>query len=227
MFTLEDLRSYINAKKPSKLSNLGDEPYSKDNLLDGIINNTTFKTYAQLNIEYGGSLGPSNGVPLNSSVFTYNPDGFDIPTACNWLHTNSTPNTQHICATYVRAAIDVGFHTDPGRPFRTNYGKPSYTGTHGEFIDRSNQKRNGRPGWAWEYINYLPSIGFKCIGTASADSSYSPVPGDIAVYQKNGNPNVPGHICMWTGAEWASDFRQRNMIVYKGTPAAYLYRFAG
>ena len=95
-------------------------------------------------------------------------------------------------------------------------------------IEAGGIKTTGRPNWAWKYINYLPSIGFKYIAKvnrADIGTNYKPEPGDIAVYQKGNNPDVPGHICMYTGKEWCSDFNQKNPIVYSSTKEAYIFRF--
>ena len=134
---------------------------------------------------------------LNVGIFKRNPKGWNIQQACNWIHNNSKPTSQHVCAKFVRMAIEAG-----------------------------GISTSGRPNWAWKYINYLPSIGFKFLCKAKRnDPNYKPEPGDIAVYMKNGDRNVPGHICMWTGKNWCSDFKQNNMIVYSGTPEAYIFRF--
>ena len=134
---------------------------------------------------------------LDPGLFKRNPKGWNIQAACQWLHSHAQIKSSGWCARYVRQAIEAGgLSTD------------------------------GRPGWAWKYIYYLPKIGFKHIATISRTQSFTPQPGDIAVYQKGTNPNVPGHICMWTGMEWASDFRQRNMFVYQATNTAYVFRFA-
>lgn len=142
-----------------------------------------------------------DGKPLNPGIFKRSPNGWNIADACNWLHSHAGGSSKHACAKYVRMAIEAG-----------------------------GLSTNGRPNWAWKYIDYLPNIGFKFIDLVDASyntksGKYIPEPGDIAVYQKNGNPSVPGHICMWTGAEWASDFKQPRMLVYKGTKYAYIFRF--
>ena len=79
----------------------------------------------------------------------------------------------------------------------------------------------GRPGSAKGYISYLPSKGFTEIST----SSY--LPGDIVVFDQ-----VPGHqhghIAMWNGSQWVSDFKQRSIIVASGyanaTPRIYRWQ---
>ena len=133
-------------------------------------------------------------INLDPSLFKRNPNGWNIQAACQWLITHSHASTQHACAKYVRQAIEAGGISTAGRPT-----------------------------WAWKYINYLPTIGFKYMG--NFQNGFKGEPGDIAVYMKNGNPNVPGHICMWTGVQWCSDFRQNSMIVYGGTKEAKVFRF--
>lgn len=144
-----------------------------------------------------GAFPDGGGGELDPGLFTRNPKGWNIQAACQWLHSHAAAGSSGWCARYVRQAIEAG-----------------------------GLSTAGRPNWAWKYIHYLPTIGFKFIGTVSRNQPFTPQPGDIAVYQKGTNPNVPGHICMWTGMEWASDFRQRNMIVYQATNTAYLFRFA-
>jgi hypothetical protein len=62
-----------------------------------------------------------------------------------------------------------------------------------------------RPVSAKNYDDYLPSLGF----TDVSSSSYSPKTGDIAVIQSISG-HVHGHICMFNGTIWISDFRQRD-----------------
>ncbi len=141
------------------------------------------------------------GDDLSPGLFTRNVSGWDIQKACQWVHNHAGASSLHQCAKYIRCGIEAG-----------------------------GVSTTGRPAWAWKYINFLPSIGFKFIDKVDNDyngehGSYTPQPGDIAVYTKGGDTNAPGHICMWTGAEWASDFRQKKMIVYSSTPQAYIFRF--
>ena len=46
-------------------------------------------------------------------------------------------------------------------------------------------------------------------------------PGDIAVI----NHGKHGHICMWDGKNWVSDFRQNNMWVYAGDGECVIFRY--
>ena len=69
------------------------------------------------------------------------------------------------------------------------------------------------PAWAYEY--YLPFIGFEEV----SETNYKHEVGDIVVF-----PAVKGHKCghiaMWDGTQWVSDFKQKNFIVapeYRGS----------
>lgn len=74
------------------------------------------------------------------------------------------------------------------------------------------------PAWAYEYV--LPSYGFVSINTDSTLEI-----GDICVF-----PAVKGHkyghIAMWNGENWISDFKQNNIIVAKQYKEYKLYRHA-
>ena len=184
--------------------------YSKDTFVSGLYR---FTNIVNTSIGQPGITDPNMPwVNLNPGMFKHNSSKWDVRKACEWLHNNSYPyyikGKCGACAKAVRSAIDIGFNTNPN-------GGDSYTG------------RAGRPTWAWHYIDFLPKIGFKFIAKVSRDKmkSFKAEPGDIAAYQKNCNPKTYGHICMWTGLEWASDFKQNSMIVYGGTPEAYVFRF--
>lgn len=116
-----------------------------------------------------------------------------------------TEKSRHVCAKSVRTFLQIG-----GLPM------------------------NDRPDWAWKYMQYLPKIGFSYLGSItgtqaqSAWTSASARPGDIAVYFKPGaGTSEPGHICMWNGKNWASDFRQNNMSVYSAPVEAHIFRWSG
>lgn len=61
---------------------------------------------------------------------------------------------------------------------------------------------------AWAYVYYLPFIGFEEL----SDTNYKHEVGDIVVF-----PAVKGHkyghIAMWDGTQWVSDFKQKHFIV--------------
>lgn len=65
----------------------------------------------------------------------------------------------------------------------------------------------------------LSGMGFECIGRTNSQ----PQAGDICVINRfNGHPH--GHICMFNGQQWVSDFRQRTPVPYKvGAPGGLWY----
>ncbi|MGO4709817.1 PAAR-like protein [Chryseobacterium sp. 2TAF14] len=67
---------------------------------------------------------------------------------------------------------------------------------------------SGSWGDAWQYINALPKIGFTDLGKITNFKK-----GDIVVFNKTGGRKW-GHISMWTGSQWVSDFTQNSIIVH-------------
>lgn len=88
---------------------------------------------------------------------------------------------------------------------------------------------NGRPGSAYQYKGYLPKLGFTAIGDIHGKekqkqwSNANAKPGDISVMDHG----THGHICMWNGSKWISDFAQNNMWPYKGDGTCTIFRFGG
>lgn len=126
--------------------------------------------------------------------------GWNVAASIQWLINNSVSSTLHKCANYVRQALEAGGISTAGRP---QYAK--------------------------DYATYLPTIGFNNIGSihgAAKQKEWSKTnakPGDIAVM----NHDVAGHICMWTGNQWVSDFKQNNMWVYGGDGTCSIFRYNG
>ena len=63
-------------------------------------------------------------------------------------------------------------------------------------------------GDAWSYKYLLPILGFKKIEDVNDKKV-----GDIVVFQPIGKRYF-GHIAMWNGRQWISDFKQRSIIVH-------------
>lgn len=73
-------------------------------------------------------------------------------------------------------------------------------------IEAGGLSTTGRPGSAKDYDAFLPTIGFTRVDTGDY------VKGDIVVFDSvPGHPH--GHIAMWTGTQWVSDFKQNSIIV--------------
>lgn len=147
-------------------------------------------------VNYINSLDKNSALGVGNYV--QNNENYDVNAACSWIWDNSHDSSQHACAKYVRMAIEHG-----------------------------GVQTNGRPSWAWKYINYLPTIGFGRVASFQSNNpnGYTPVMGDIAVYKKENRTDVPGHICMFTGQRWCSDFKQNNMVVYSSPTTVDIFRF--
>ncbi|OWP84470.1 hypothetical protein BWK59_05265 [Flavobacterium davisii] len=64
----------------------------------------------------------------------------------------------------------------------------------------------GRPVSAKDYDTFLPTLGFSKVETTDY------VKGDIVVFDAvQGHQH--GHIAMWSGSQWVSDFKQNSIIV--------------
>lgn len=126
---------------------------------------------------------------------------WNVGAAVNWIRNNSSPSSQGRCAKYVRTAIEQGGVSTAGRPIAAKH-----------------------------YVGFLPRIGFNPIGSITGRDKQSKwslsnaKPGDIAVMDHG----TYGHICMWGGDQWYSDFKQGNrMWVYSGDGVCNIFRFAG
>lgn len=110
------------------------------------------------------------------------------------------PKSQGACARFVRQAIEAGGQSTAGRPVS-----------------------------AYQYKWYLPTIGYQLIGTIAGRQAQAEwtraqaQPGDISVMDHGKH----GHICMWNGRNWISDFVQNNMWVYQGDGVCYIFRYTG
>ena len=75
---------------------------------------------------------------------------------------------------------------------------------------------SGWPVAAADYINFLPKYGFTQVpGKAS---QISPEVGDISITQRFGNHKY-GHIAIWNGSNWVSDFEQNSVSIYRDVNA--------
>lgn len=63
---------------------------------------------------------------------------------------------------------------------------------------------------AYGYSWLLPRMGFIEVGR----ENYVPQKGDLIVFPAIGK-HIWGHIQMWNGEQWVSDFKQKNMIPSK------------
>lgn len=130
--------------------------------------------------------------------------GFNADKAVNWLNNNaheSWKDAKGQCAKYVRLALEAGGLNTAGHPVP-----------------------------AWQYSTFLPKLGFTPVNTTNY------MKGDIAVME--GYPGATadpktgiayGHIQMFSGTQWISDFKQRDFWpgggYRKNEPAFEIYRW--
>ena len=123
---------------------------------------------------------------------------WDIKKSVDYLSKNALGKSIGCCAKYVRLAIEAGGLSTEGRPVS-----------------------------AYQYAGYLPKKGFKHIASLSSKSEQAAwsnsnaLPGDIAVMAHGQH----GHICMFTGKQWVSDFVQNNMWPYSGDGLVNIFRY--
>lgn len=97
---------------------------------------------------------------------------------------------------------------------------PRSTGSCAKYV-RSYLMAAGYPlsGWpvaAADYINFLPKYGFTPVSGKA--SQISPEVGDISITQRFGNHKY-GHIAIWNGSNWVSDFEQNSVSIYRDVNA--------
>jgi type VI secretion system secreted protein VgrG len=83
---------------------------------------------------------------------------------------------------------------------------------------------NPYPALAKLYGPYLGANGF----AALSQDNYAPAKGDVIVLQNYPGGDTAGHIAMYDGSQWVSDFKQRDMWAGPGfrkyRPAHAFYR---
>lgn len=82
-----------------------------------------------------------------------------------------------------------------------------------------------RPVDAGDYGPFLLKHGAQVVAT---DENYRPQPGDTAVFEKT-DQHPYGHIEVFNGEQWISDFRQRSFSPYRdveSTPPVTVYRIS-
>lgn len=79
------------------------------------------------------------------------------------------------------------------------------------------------PAWAYRYV--MPFYGFEQVqaGNGNDIGSYYPQKGDVVVIE-NGEHSFWGHIALYSGESWISDFRQRSMNPYRGSVPYVIFR---
>lgn len=133
---------------------------------------------------------------------------WDVGKAIRHLVSHASSKSQHACAKFVRMAMEAGGLSTAGRP---------------------NAAQD------YHLKHFLPKIGFSLIATLPDKTSQSnwtaqyAQPGDVSVMQAP--THNWGHICMWSGKQWISDFIQNHMRPYASagmhTATCWIYRYQG
>jgi hypothetical protein len=95
--------------------------------------------------------------------------------------------------------------------------KPSSTGKCGTYVGNAlisggfKIRKSNRDAYLFYYDNLLVNAGFKIIGNLNKIPSF--LPGDIMV-NLNTTLHKNGHICIYNGSKWLSDFAQNTIYTY-------------
>lgn len=114
--------------------------------------------------------------------------------------------------------------------YARSHAEKESTGWCGKYVANALQAAGfkfDRPAEAWMYHAHgtLSKLGFGLVSNGL--SGYTPEPGDISVTDKFKGHQY-GHICIFDGRNWISDFVQNGPNVYKDGPGPmYFYRYGG
>lgn len=103
------------------------------------------------------------------------------------------------------------FNIDAAVNYLISHAKSSSTGNCAKAVrlalEAGGFSTGGRPTSACDYDTYLANRGFHKV----SNSNYIPRKGDIVVHEATvGHPH--GHVAMYSGTQWISDFVQRDMF---------------
>lgn len=115
----------------------------------------------------------------------------DVDGAVQHLDANAGDKTRHRCAAAVREAIEQGGGT-----------------------------RIGSTGEARNYGPLLERGGFTPVANEGSIDAYRPQAGDVVVFQPNESTSSAGHMQMYNGSRWESDFRQNSFYASRGYRAS-------
>jgi RHS repeat-associated protein len=144
---------------------------------------------------------PAPGLPCLCSL---NLDKF-----VNWMDKNVSGKSKGACAHWIQMGLIAGLGLTP------------------------NPKKNllGSPVPAKDWDDFLVDhLGFEQAPAGSGIDgimSYAPIRGDIVVLQPvDGKTSEYGHIAVWDGSQWVSDFKQNNFQPYRGVEMpGIIYRY--
>ena len=137
----------------------------------------------------------------SSSSSSSNSGGsWNVDAAIQHLEANAKASSVHLCAAYVVRAVRAGGLNLKGLSCAKLW----------------HESPNGLKSYGFQ--EYQPQLNGKVVTNAQK--------GDIEVQVYP--PNIPyGHICMYTGSQWISDFRQSWYGVRGGAGTSHFYRYTG
>lgn len=182
----------------------GDEGELKEDVLNGD-GSGSVESYANANP--GASSGPSEQEKANLAKDQDSPSGVDgapAPTAStsekgselakkasDIADENSNEKSQGRCAQYVRQSLaSAGYKEPPGRPTS-----------------------------AYQYATtgFIEKYGFERLKVDNP-LTYTPQKGDISITNRFGK-HEHGHIAIYDGKNWNSDFKQKSISIYSDLPS--------
>lgn len=149
------------------------------------------------NIGYNTSSGYTNNYQTSSIDMSNLPE--KSKNLVDTINKTAGPSTRHKCATNVREALEsTGFTTADGSTITDKYKKAGLA----------------ESAYMYDSNGILEDVGFKKI-----DPNTSPIPGDIEVFGRT-NGIKHGHIQVFNGDHWVSDFHQDGGSKYRpyGSP---------
>jgi hypothetical protein len=124
-------------------------------------------------------------------------------------------------ASLAYAQVDVNAfvkYIDAGAPGTQS--KRSCAHACSEALKAAGMNMSGRPEEAYAYGGFVEKHGAIVVDA----ENYVPKPGDLMVFPaSNGHPH--GHVQVYDGKGWVSDFRQPNMLPWRTAPPGTVYRF--
>lgn len=123
---------------------------------------------------------------------------YNLDAAIRHLESHARAYSGRGCAAAVRAALEAGG------------------------LDMSD-----RPKFAADYNRYLNKKGFRSVNKGRGTvlpNGYTPQRGDIIVFDRVGE-HQDGHIAMYSGKRWISDFLQNNWYVYENPDTYQIWRY--
>ena len=130
--------------------------------------------------------------------------GWNVGKSAQILTEKSKDKSSHACAKYIREALEAGGISTAGHPINAK---------------------------EYHTKNFLLNKNFKLIKTITSYKEaldQKGVLGDIAVMTSPSGGD--GHICMWNGEQWVSDFKQNRLYPYQSSGndfGIWIYRWNG